>query len=90
MPDEEDVQIVYRNSKKLQTLANNILDVTRTESNSLRLNKKRTNLSDAILYAVKDMKTHILNGKSKIMYEPQEIFVEVDRERITQATEANR
>jgi two-component system sensor histidine kinase VicK len=84
MPDEEDVQIVYRNSKKLQTLANNILDVTRIESNSLRLNKKRTNLSDAILSAVKDMKTHILNGKSKIMYEPQEIFVEVDRERITQ------
>ena len=84
MPDEEDVQIVYRNSKKLQTLANNILDVTRIESKSLRLNKKRTNLSDAILSAVKDMKTHILNGKSKIMYEPQEIFVEVDRERITQ------
>lgn len=84
MPDEEDVQTVYRNSKKLQTLANNILDVTRIESKSLRLNKKRTNLSEAILSAVKDMKTHILNGKSRIMYEPQEIFVEVDRERITQ------
>jgi two-component system, OmpR family, sensor histidine kinase VicK len=84
MPDEEDVQIVYRNSKKLQTLANNILDVTRIESNSLRLNKKRTDLSDAILSAVKDMKTHILNGKSKIIYEPQKIFLEVDRERITQ------
>jgi signal transduction histidine kinase len=84
MPDEEDVQIVYRNSKKLQTLANNILDVTRIESKSLRLDKKRTNLSDVIMSAVKDMKTHILDAKSKIMYEPQEIFVEVDRERITQ------
>ena len=84
MPDEEDVQIVYRNSKKLQTLANNILDVTRIESNSLRLDKKRTNLSDVILSAVRDMKTRILNGKSKIMYEPQEIFVEADGERITQ------
>ena len=84
MPDEEDVQIVYRNSKKLQTLANNILDVTRIESNSLRLDKKRTNLSDVILSAVRDMKTRILNGKSKIIYEPQEIFVEADGERITQ------
>lgn len=52
MPDEEDVQIVYRNSKKLQTLANNILDVTRIESNSLRLDKKRTDLSEVILSAV--------------------------------------
>jgi signal transduction histidine kinase len=84
MPDEEDVQIVYRNSKKLQTLANNILDATRIGSKSLRLDKKRTNLSDVILSAVRDMRTHILNGRSKIMYEPQEIFVEVDRERITQ------
>ena len=84
MPDVEAVQIVYRNSKKLQTLADKILDVTRIESKSLRLDKKRTNLSDVILYAVKDMETHILNGKSKIMYEPQEIFVEADKERITQ------
>ena len=84
MPDEEDVQIVYRNSKKLQTLANNILDATRIGSKSLRLDKKRTNLSDVILSAVRDMRTHILNGRSKIMYEPQEIFVEADRERINQ------
>jgi signal transduction histidine kinase len=84
MPDEEDVQIVYRNSKKLQTLTNNILDVTRIESNSLRLDKKWTNLSDVILSAVRDMKTRILNGKSMILYEPQEIFVEADRERIAQ------
>jgi signal transduction histidine kinase len=30
------------------------------------------------------MKTHILEGKSQIMYEPQEIFVEADGERMTQ------
>ena len=84
MPDEEDVQIVYRNSKRLQTLVNNILDVTRIESNSLRLDKKRTNLSDVILSAVRDMETRILNGKSMILYEPQEIFVDADRERIAQ------
>ncbi len=84
MPDEEAVQIVYRNSKKLQTLANNILDVTRIESKSLRLDKKRINLNDVILYAVRDIKTQMLNGKMKIIYEPQEIFVEADRDRLTQ------
>jgi two-component system, OmpR family, sensor histidine kinase VicK len=84
MPDEEAVQIIYRNSKKLQTLANNILDVTRIESKSLRLDKKRINLSDVILYVVKDIKTQMLNGKMKIIYEPQEIFIEADRERLTQ------
>jgi signal transduction histidine kinase/FixJ family two-component response regulator len=84
MPDEEAVQIVYRNSKKLQTLANNILDVTRIESKSLRLDKKRINLNDVILYVVKDIKTQMLNGKMKIVYEPQEIFIEADRERLTQ------
>jgi signal transduction histidine kinase len=84
MPDEEAVQIVYRNSKKLQTLANNVLDVTRIESKSLRLDKKRINLNDVILYAVRDIKTQMLNGKMKIIYEPQEIFVEADRERLTQ------
>ncbi|HET7146927.1 MAG TPA: HAMP domain-containing sensor histidine kinase [Candidatus Nitrosopolaris sp.] len=84
MPDVEDVQIVYRNSKKLQSLANNILDVTRIESNSLRLDKKRINLSDVVLSAIRDMKSRKLSRESKIMYEPQEIFVDADKERITQ------
>ncbi|HET7148609.1 MAG TPA: MCP four helix bundle domain-containing protein [Candidatus Nitrosopolaris sp.] len=42
MPNDDAVLIVYRNAKKLQTLANVILDAARIDSNSLQIYKKRS------------------------------------------------
>ena len=45
---KEYLQPILRNARRLQTLTNDILDVTRIESQSLNLNKERVNLDDVI------------------------------------------
>jgi signal transduction histidine kinase len=82
MPNEEIVSIVLRNAKKLQTLANVILDAARIESSSFALYRERVNLKDLIsdvLQTIRDDK-----DKLKISYEPKDIFVDVDKDRIAQ------
>ena len=88
MPQEERVSIVIRNAKKLQTLANDILDITKIESNTLKLNKEILDVNEIILYGVKDLLTHekIAEGKINLIYEPgkEDILVDADRDRLTQ------
>jgi signal transduction histidine kinase len=88
MPDEERVSIVIRNAKKLQTLANEILDITKIESKTLQLNKEIVDISEIVVYSMKDMLSHqaIAEGKVKLEYEPddEDIFVEADRDRLGQ------
>jgi nitrogen-specific signal transduction histidine kinase len=88
MPQEERVSIVIRNAKKLQTLANDILDITKIESNTLKLNKETLDVNEIILYGVKDLITHekIAEGKINLIYEPgkEDILVNADRDRLTQ------
>jgi signal transduction histidine kinase len=88
MPDEERVSIVIRNAKKLQTLANEILDITKIESKTLKLNKEIVDISEVVVYGMKDLLSHqaIAEGKVKLKYEPddQDIFVEADKDRLGQ------
>jgi signal transduction histidine kinase len=87
MPDEERVSIVIRNAKKLQTLANEILDITKIESKTLKLNKEIVDINEIIVYGMKDLFTHqaIAEGNVKLEYEPTEdIFIEADRDRLGQ------
>jgi signal transduction histidine kinase len=88
MPNEERISIVIRNAKKLQTLANEILDITKIESNTLKLNKEKVDINEVILFNVKDILNHqiITEGKVKLVYEPakENIFVEGDRDRLGQ------
>lgn len=44
-------EVIYRNAKKLQHLAEDILDVSKIESHTLNLRKERFNISDLILRA---------------------------------------
>ena len=88
MPDEERVSIVIRNAKKLQMLANEILDITKIESKTLKLNKENIDLREIILYGMKDLQDYqtIAEGKVNLIYEPskEDIFVEADRDRMGQ------
>ena len=88
MPDEERVSIVIRNAKKLQTLANEILDITKIESKTLKLNKEIVDVNEIIVYGIKDLLSHpaIAEGKVNLIYEPkkEDIFVEADRDRLGQ------
>jgi signal transduction histidine kinase len=82
------VDVISRNAKRLQNLTEDILDVTRIESHSLRLKKGEFNLKDVILICINDLTLNRHNNKQpddvKISYEPRDIFVQADKGRISQ------
>src|SRR5919197_4371795 len=89
------LQVVSRNAKRLQRLTEDILDVTKIESQSLNIKKERFNLNDVITNAIDDIITRdkislkVENSNNnnhaiKLVYEPQDIFVHADKGRITQ------
>jgi signal transduction histidine kinase len=77
---------VIRNAKRLQRLAEDILDVTKIESHSLILHKEGFNINEVISNTIQDIRNQISNGKVKLLYEfdRDSLFIEADRERITQ------
>ncbi|MFL6405834.1 MAG: ATP-binding protein [Nitrososphaeraceae archaeon] len=81
--------VILRNAKRLQRLTNDILDVTRIESQSLNLKKEWFNLNDVISNTVDDIITNSELAKPfekriKLLYQPHDIFIEADKARITQ------
>ncbi|HEV8387838.1 MAG TPA: ATP-binding protein [Nitrososphaera sp.] len=86
--DIEEVDMLYRNASRLEKLTENILDVTRIESQSLRLKKERFDLVEKIKAVVYDYQRH--NGgrkedrKAIITYEEpgEPIMIEADLIRI--------
>jgi signal transduction histidine kinase len=85
-PEDRDemVRAIYRNSVRLQRLTSDILDVTRIESEALRIDRERFNLKDVILGAMQDTRSQLANGKVRFVYEPADIYLHADRGRITQ------
>src|ERR687895_2254860 len=88
---EEMLKAISRNAVRLQRLTNDILDVTRIESQTLKLDKEKFNLSDLIANVVEDQRSHVEKEKSKVRllynntYNPEDSpIVEADRDRITQ------
>ena len=56
---EEMLKAISRNASRLQRLTNDILDVTRIESRTLKIDKEKFNLSDLIANVVEDHRSHI-------------------------------
>jgi signal transduction histidine kinase len=86
---EEMSQAIVRNANRLQRLTNDILDVTRIESQTLKLSKERFDLADLISSVVEDFKNDIQKKGSniKLFYEPQDhpsLILEADKGRLTQ------
>jgi two-component system, OmpR family, sensor histidine kinase VicK len=89
---------ILRNAKRLQRLAEAILDVTRIESNTLDIDKERLNLNDLILKALDDLVISTkeeeklkgdggYNNRRKILYKAtkeEEIIIEADKIRLNQ------
>ena len=78
---------IYRNAVRLNGLTNDILDVTRIESRSLRLNKERFSLNDLISTVIADSRNFIKkeNYAVNLFYESKKDFiVRADKGRITQ------
>jgi signal transduction histidine kinase len=84
------LNIVSRNAKRLQRLTEDILDVTRIESQSLGLEKEKFILDDLVLSIVEEYKKQIEHdnkSKIKLVYNPIEnnnIIVYADKFRLTQ------
>jgi signal transduction histidine kinase len=64
------LDVITRNAKRLQRLSEDILDVTRIESQSLILNKEQFNLNNVIANAIQDHKNEIekTNSNLKLLY----------------------
>lgn len=92
---DELIKIIRRNAKRLQSLTSDILDVTRIESQTLKLEKERFNIIDLVSEVVNDnlertknnnnnkKKVELLYRRDKIGKHHQ-IIVEADRGRIIQ------
>ncbi len=84
--EKDQVSSLIRNAKRLDRLASDILDVTRIESNSLRLHRERFNLKDVITTSLADVKRYDneVSQFPEIQYSPKDVFVEADKGRISQ------
>ena len=88
--DDDPLEVIHRNAQRLKRLAEDILDVTKIEAQSLILNKEQLNLNDIVLGAIKDVKTRIQDrwgGGAQILYESKgidTIFIEADKYRVAQ------
>jgi two-component system, OmpR family, sensor histidine kinase VicK len=85
---QEMLEVTIRNAKRLQTLTNDILDVTKIEGRSLELNKEEFNLNDVVINAMNDItlgRDFLNNEKIKLSYNPhQDILIQADKGRISQ------
>jgi signal transduction histidine kinase len=87
--EKEQLSLIIRNAKRLDRLASDILDVSKIESQSLKLNKERFNLKEVLSAAVQDLRDHIAknignNPSLQVLYKADDIIVSADNERISQ------
>ena len=87
------LDIIIRNAKRLRRLSEDILDITRIESQSLNLKKELFNLTEMILNTIADSrnqltKDHKDNIKLELDFKDKakerDVFVEADRSRLYQ------
>ncbi|MDQ3838469.1 MAG: ATP-binding protein, partial [Thermoproteota archaeon] len=88
---EDMMQAISRNAIRLQRLTNDILDVTRIDSNTLHLHKEQFNLDNLIANVIQDHVGHIEkeNLDIKLLYNfkrdvNDSLPIDADRDRITQ------
>jgi two-component system sensor histidine kinase VicK len=88
---DEMLQAISRNADRLHKLTNDILDVTRIESQTLSLNKEVINLNDLVIGLIEDFESQIQTEHSnlQILYDGPKssdnpFLIEADRGRINQ------
>ncbi len=88
---DEFLDVIIRNAKRLGRLTQDILDVTKIESQSLTLNKEKFNLNQLIRDAVEDYRNQLAkentdgkNIKLELISNNEALWIEADRTRIHQ------
>jgi signal transduction histidine kinase len=89
--ENELLDVIIRNAKKLGRLSQDILDITKIESQSLLLKKEKFNLNQMILNAVADSRNQITkenkdnNVRLDLVFKGDaDIYIEADKSRINQ------
>ena len=83
--DDKLLDIIIRNAKRLLRLEQNILDIARIESQSLKLEKERFDLIKKIQNVINDFGIELSNEKTQLVFTPSQkepIFVNADKVRI--------
>jgi signal transduction histidine kinase len=93
---DELVEVIIRNARRLRRLADNILDVTKIETQSLSIKKEPFDLNKLVINIITDFRNHIARENKNITLEfisngslvenglADEIFVDADKDRISQ------
>ncbi|HKR73502.1 MAG TPA: ATP-binding protein [Candidatus Nitrosocosmicus sp.] len=83
--EEQFLETIVRNAKRLQALSENILDITKIESRTLKLKKEKFNINEKIKNVIEDIKSK--DDEIAIIFDEQKedpIIVEADSIRIYQ------
>ncbi len=81
----EVIEMIYRGGKKLKTLIETLLDVSRIESGKLELHTSKENITEIISECIDDMTLLSKNRNLSIQTDlPNELYLEVDKLRINQ------
>jgi two-component system, OmpR family, sensor histidine kinase VicK len=87
---KEMLEVVIRNANRLQRLSEDILDVTRIESQNLNFKLEPLNLDEIILNAINDTKrSHQIKDNVSLLYQQDKydndsVFIQADRGRLNQ------
>jgi signal transduction histidine kinase len=80
--------VIVRNGKRLQKLADAILDTSKIESRSLKLTKEQFDLNDVIINVIDEIiaRDGLCQNQKRIqiLYKPVHIFLDADKNRLTQ------
>jgi len=88
---KEFIEAIFRNALRLKRLCNNLLDITRVESQTLRLEKVQFDLNELISSVIKDFRNQCDYGGNvgtqnvKVSFNPSgHVFVKADKYLIAQ------
>jgi two-component system, OmpR family, sensor histidine kinase VicK len=89
---DEMIEAIQRNAARLPRLTNDVLDVSRIESHTLKLNKERFNLRELISNIAKDYASQSSNASVQLIYKSEKkdddnntpFYVEADKVRLSQ------
>jgi signal transduction histidine kinase len=81
---QESLDIIIRNAKRLKKLSDDFLNITRLETRTLELKKEQFNLNEVILHAIDDivLSKEFSSNHLKLLYEPRDVLLKADKSRI--------
>jgi signal transduction histidine kinase len=81
---QESLDIIIRNAKRLKKLSDELLYITKLETQTLELKKEQFNLTEVILHAIDDivLSKVFSSNHLKLLYEPQDVLLNADKSRI--------